>query len=114
MPQEYDDDDQWSIQNEEDLTSIGVDYAHICNIMLLCEVEKKAPLHTYKVSNIAKQQSFQENIKKQNCTYLGAEFTLPKLEPRMNLINVSAWFSGTNWMQMNENSRWLVWTETTI
>ena len=55
-------------------------------ILLLCEVEKKAPLHTYKIYNIAKQQSFQENIKKQNCTYLGAEFTLPKLEPNTKRI----------------------------
>ena len=55
-------------------------------ILLLCEVEKKAPLHTYKIYNIAKQQSFQENIKKQNCNYLGAEFTLPKLEPNTKRI----------------------------
>ena len=32
-------------------------------ILLLFEVGKKAPLHTYKISNIVKQQSFQENIK---------------------------------------------------
>ena len=55
-------------------------------ILLLCEVGKKAPVHTYKISNIAKQQSFPENIKVQNCTYLGAEFTLPKLEPHSKRI----------------------------
>ena len=34
-------------------------------ILLLCEVGKKAPLLTYNISNIVKQQSFQENIKMQ-------------------------------------------------
>ena len=55
-------------------------------ILLFCEVGKKAPLLTYNISNIVKQQSFQENIKMQNCTYLGAEFTLPKLEPNSKRI----------------------------
>ena len=55
-------------------------------ILLLCEVGKKAPLHTYKISNIVKQQSFQENIKMQNCTYLGAVFKVPKLEPHSRII----------------------------
>ena len=55
-------------------------------ILLLCEVGKKAPLHTYKISNIVKQQSFQENIKMQNCTYLGAVFKVPKLKPHSRII----------------------------
>ena len=50
-------------------------------ILHLCEVGKKAPVHNYNISNIVKQQSFQENIKVQNCTYLGAVFKVPKLEP---------------------------------
>ena len=44
-------------------------------ILHLCEVGKKTPVHNYNISNIVKQQSFQENIEIQNCTYLGA-FTL--------------------------------------
>ena len=55
-------------------------------ILQLCEVGKKAPVHTYNISDIAKKQSFQENIKMQNCTYLGAEFTLPKLKPHSKII----------------------------
>ena len=55
-------------------------------ILHLCEVGKKAPVHNYNISNIVKQQSFQENVKVQNCTYLGAEFTLPKLEPNTKRI----------------------------
>ena len=55
-------------------------------ILSLCELRKKAPSHTYNISNIAKQQSFQENVKMQNCTYLGAEFTLPKLKSHSKII----------------------------
>ena len=55
-------------------------------ILLFCEVGKKAPLLTYNISNIVKQQSFQENIKMQNCTYLGAVFKVPKLEPHSRII----------------------------
>ena len=50
-------------------------------ILHLCEVGKKAPVHNYNISNIVKQQSFQENVEVQNCTYLGAVFKVPKLEP---------------------------------
>ena len=55
-------------------------------ILHLCEVGKKAPVHNYNISNIVKQQSFQEKIKMQNCTYLGAVFTLSKLEANSKRI----------------------------